>query len=68
MSRPVRYTGGGIAVVGLAVAASFVGPRTADPVAAMVVGFPSLGVRIGGIVLGLISIAAGLRLIGSAGG
>lgn len=64
----VRYVGGTIALGGLALAAAFVGPRTADPMASAYVQPLTIWMQLLGIVLGLAVLAIGLRIVGAADG
>lgn len=66
-NRFFRYTGGAIALIGVATSAAFIGRRTADPMATMFWDPLPLGVKITGIIAGLVLMVAGLAIFGRLG-
>lgn len=67
LNQFVRYAGGTVAFIGLAISAAFIGPRTADPIATVFFQSLSLWMRIIGIFVGLAVLAVGLRIVGAGG-
>jgi|GEM_PF-2644839 len=62
-----RYLGGATALIGLAVSVAFLGPRTADPLAALFIKPLTIWHRLIGVTVGLVVIGIGLRIIGLVG-
>jgi hypothetical protein len=63
----IRYVGGAVALVGLALSAAFVGRRTAGALASWFIQPLTIWWRILGVLVGLIIIGVGLAIVGRAG-